>query len=68
VVIAYLEKAYYGVEKYLRQQCYGQANSTITMVKKRVRDPEVLAEAPPAAGADDDSGSDDVGERAPICA
>lgn len=45
-----------------------KANSTITMVKKRVRDPEALAEAPPAAGRDDNSGSDDVGERAPICA
>jgi protein BCP1 len=31
------------------------------MVKKRVRDPEVLADAPPASGGNDDSGSDDVG-------
>lgn len=30
------------------------------MVKKRNRDPEVLPEAP-AAGGDNDSGSDDVG-------
>jgi hypothetical protein len=55
------------LEKYLRQKCYGQANTlTITMVKKRVRDPEALAEALPAGGGDNDSGSDDVGERAPI--
>jgi hypothetical protein len=30
------------------------------MVKKRVRDPEVLADAPPAQVEGDDSGSDDV--------
>lgn len=34
------------------------------MVKKRVRDPEVLADAPPAQVEGDDSGSDDV--RPPI--
>jgi hypothetical protein len=32
----------------------------ITMVKKRIRDPEVLEEAPPAKSEADDSGSDDV--------
>ncbi len=31
------------------------------MVKKRNRDPEELADAPPAKTGGDDSGSDDVG-------
>jgi protein BCP1 len=30
------------------------------MVKKRIRDPEVLEEAPPAKSGADDNGSDDV--------
>jgi hypothetical protein len=34
--------------------------SKITMVKKRIRDPEVLEEAPPAKPGADDSGSDDA--------
>jgi hypothetical protein len=30
------------------------------MVKKRGRDPETLADAPPNGGGDEESGSDDV--------
>lgn len=39
---------------------------SIKMVKKRVRDPEVLADAPPAQVEGDDSGSDDVRPSIPI--
>ena len=35
-------------------------SQTVTMVKKRIRDPEVLEEAPPPKSGADDSGSDDV--------
>jgi hypothetical protein len=43
----------------LRPECNIKFNE-IAMVKKRIRDPEVLEEVPPTKSEADDSGSDDA--------
>ncbi len=61
VTLAHEISRFFRNEKPLKNYLPSRVKS-YTMVKKRVRDPEVLADAPPAQAAGEDSGSDEASQ------